>query len=166
MDRNSRRTNRQTNRQTERKMSHDRNLYLFLMKIMNQRLGVYTSISKEPKITSTQLWRSHKLDLQQLFFPFQAPMDKMRLVFPPLPAASLALLLYSVYCLFMPYTMALAVFAGSISGYIVYDMIHYYLHHGTPYGSYFRALKRYHVKHHYLDQQKGEWSLLCKEKCF
>lgn len=93
-------------------------------------------------------------------------MDKMRLVFPPLPAASLALLLYSVYCLFMPYTMALAVFAGSISGYIVYDMIHYYLHHGTPYGSYFRALKRYHVKHHYLDQQKGEWSLLCKEKCF
>lgn len=90
-------------------------------------------------------------------------MDKMRLVFPPLPAASLALLLYSVYCLFMPYTMALAVFAGSISGYIVYDMIHYYLHHGTPYGSYFRALKRYHVKHHYLDQQKGEWSLLCKE---
>lgn len=51
--------------------------------------------------------------------------------------------------------MALAVFAGSISGYIVYDMIHYYLHHGTPYGSYFRALKRYHVKHHYLDQQKG-----------
>lgn len=104
--------------------------------------------------------------MQQLFFPFQAPMDKMRLVFPPLPAASLALLLYSVYCLFMPYTMALAVFAGSISGYIVYDMIHYYLHHGTPYGSYFRALKRYHVKHHYLDQQKGEWSLLCKEKCF
>lgn len=85
----------------------------------------------------------------------KAPMDKMRLVFPPLPAASLALLLYSVYCLFMPYTMALAVFAGSISGYIVYDMIHYYLHHGTPYGSYFRALKRYHVKHHYLDQQKG-----------
>ena len=84
-------------------------------------------------------------------------MDKMRLVFPPLPVSLLALLVYSVYCLFMPYTMALGVFAGSISGYIVYDMIHYYLHHGIPYGSYFRSLKRYHVKHHYQDQQKGEF---------
>ncbi|XP_048754990.2 fatty acid 2-hydroxylase-like isoform X2 [Ostrea edulis] len=85
----------------------------------------------------------------------KAPMDKMRLVFPPIPAAGLGVLVYSVYCLFMPCTMALTVFAGSISGYIVYDMIHYYLHHGTPYGSYFKSLKRYHVKHHYQDQQKG-----------
>ena len=37
-----------------------------------------------------------------------------------------------------------------------YDMMHYYLHHGSPTpGSYLHQLKKYHVSHHFEDQQKG-----------
>ncbi|KAK3086295.1 hypothetical protein FSP39_016443 [Pinctada imbricata] len=94
----------------------------------------------------------------------KAPMDKKRLVFPPVPCACLAFVVYSVYAMFAPATIAMCLFAGTVTGYVAYDMVHYYIHHGTPYGSYFKSLKSYHVKHHYKDQTRGQYDqhhLIC-----
>lgn len=47
-------------------------------------------------------------------------------------------------------------FVGGLCGYVVYDMIHYYLHYGSPRkGSYLYSLKAYHVKHHFEHQKSG-----------
>ena len=85
----------------------------------------------------------------------KTPMDSKRLVFPPIPAICLGIIVYSLYCLFIPSSAALMIFSGTIAGYLAYDMIHYYLHHGVPATQYFKSLKRYHVRHHFENQQKG-----------
>ena len=84
-------------------------------------------------------------------------MDKKRLVFPPAPASILAVVLYNLYLLVSPAPVAQVMFAGTIVGYMGYDLIHYYLHHGTPFLHYFQDLKTYHVKHHFKDQQNGKF---------
>lgn len=48
--------------------------------------------------------------------------------------------------------------SGTILGYVSYDLTHYFLHHGRPYFNYFKRLKSYHVKHHFIDQQKGNFT--------
>lgn len=49
-------------------------------------------------------------------------------------------------------------FVGGLCGYVVYDMIHYYLHYGSPKrGSYLYSLKAYHVKHHFEHQRSGDY---------
>ncbi|KAH0619453.1 hypothetical protein JD844_000096, partial [Phrynosoma platyrhinos] len=46
--------------------------------------------------------------------------------------------------------------AGGLFGYVVYDMMHYYLHYGSPKkGTYLYRLKSYHVKHHFEHQKAG-----------
>ncbi|GFO49285.1 fatty acid 2-hydroxylase [Plakobranchus ocellatus] len=86
----------------------------------------------------------------------KSPMDPMRLVFPPLPASVFALLFYLLTELIFPSGMANTVFAGIVSGYVAYDLTHYYVHHGgTPPIAYFRRLKTYHTLHHYKHQQLG-----------
>ena len=43
--------------------------------------------------------------------------------------------------------------AGALIGYIIYDLTHYYLHHGSPEPG---NLKTYHVAHHFIDYHKGK----------
>lgn len=77
-------------------------------------------------------------------------MDRMRLVFPPLPG-------YVVHYVFIiipmswviPENILYGMVAGELIGYVLYDMIHYYIHHATPKDYYFKDLKRYHMLHHY-----------------
>ncbi|CAG5116803.1 unnamed protein product [Candidula unifasciata] len=86
----------------------------------------------------------------------KSPMDSMRLVFPPLPAAVFAVFFFFGCKALFPSGTALAVFAGIVSGYTAYDLIHYYLHHGGhPPLAYFQRLKTYHAHHHYEYQQLG-----------
>ena len=57
----------------------------------------------------------------------------------------------------LPEILGTSVFVGGLCGYVVYDMIHYYLHYGSPKrGSYMYSLKAYHVKHHFEHQRAGE----------
>ena len=50
----------------------------------------------------------------------------------------------------------MCLFVGGLCGYVVYDMIHYYLHYGSPRkDSYMYGLKAYHVKHHFEHQRAG-----------
>jgi 4-hydroxysphinganine ceramide fatty acyl 2-hydroxylase len=81
----------------------------------------------------------------------QVPFDRMRLVFPPIPAALITLVIYVPLAHILPMTVneSRGLLAGALIGYIMYDLTHYYLHHGSPEtGSYFGNLKTYHVAHH------------------
>ncbi|HEU5310976.1 MAG TPA: sterol desaturase family protein, partial [Candidatus Eisenbacteria bacterium] len=40
-------------------------------------------------------------------------------------------------------------FAGLLTGYLVYDMTHYATHHLTMKWGFLKFLKRYHLLHHY-----------------
>ena len=85
------------------------------------------------------------------------PHDHMRLVFPPVPAAIIAGLLYLPFLAFLPLQISRALLGGALLGYIGYDMIHYYVHHGTnPQLNYFAALKADHMDHHFRIPNKGD----------
>ena len=82
-------------------------------------------------------------------------MDRDRLVFPPVPATAFAVAIILLYTSCFPTAMAQTMLAGTALGYTIYDLMHYYLHHGEPKSEYLKDLKNYHVRHHYVDQQKG-----------
>jgi dihydroceramide fatty acyl 2-hydroxylase len=48
-----------------------------------------------------------------------------------------------------------ALFGGGLLGYVIYDVTHYYLHHGQPSKDSLRHLKKYHLNHHFRIQNKG-----------
>ncbi|XP_027854859.1 fatty acid 2-hydroxylase isoform X1 [Xiphophorus couchianus] len=86
----------------------------------------------------------------------KSPYDGSRLVFPPGLASIVVGLFYMSLCKMLPETISVSVFVGGLGGYVVYDMIHYYLHYGSPKrGSYLYSLKAYHVKHHFEHQRSG-----------
>ncbi|XP_031622038.1 dihydroceramide fatty acyl 2-hydroxylase FAH2 isoform X2 [Contarinia nasturtii] len=83
----------------------------------------------------------------------KVPFDPYRLVFPPFPATILAIIIY------IPIQILLhnpkLVFAGGLTGYLCYDMMHYYIHHGSPSGGHLYFMKRYHYQHHFVHHDKG-----------
>ncbi|XP_065676457.1 fatty acid 2-hydroxylase isoform X2 [Hydra vulgaris] len=86
----------------------------------------------------------------------KVPFDEMRLVFPPACASVFAFLLNYLLVSVLPHGIGRAVFAGGMLGYVIYDLTHYYLHHGSPArGSWFHSLKYYHVLHHFDDHSTG-----------
>ncbi|XP_020814994.1 dihydroceramide fatty acyl 2-hydroxylase FAH2 isoform X1 [Drosophila serrata] len=83
----------------------------------------------------------------------KVPFDPMRLVFPPLPGAVLATVIYTPisYVILHPRV----VLSGALLGYLCYDMMHYYLHYGNPSAGAFIHMKRYHYHHHFSHQTSG-----------
>jgi 4-hydroxysphinganine ceramide fatty acyl 2-hydroxylase len=84
------------------------------------------------------------------------PMDRHRLVFPVLPGY---LIMYGIILTpirnFMDSEYQGATIAGIIGGYVIYDLIHYFLHHSSPKKGYFKSLKTYHMQHHYKNGSQG-----------
>ncbi|XP_077568261.1 fatty acid 2-hydroxylase-like [Stigmatopora nigra] len=86
----------------------------------------------------------------------KSPFDGSRLVFPPGLASFVVGTFYAILNCLLPEMVSLSMFVGGLCGYVVYDMIHYYLHYGAPKkGSYMYSLKAYHVKHHFEHQRAG-----------
>ncbi|KAL0155725.1 hypothetical protein M9458_049988, partial [Cirrhinus mrigala] len=84
----------------------------------------------------------------------KSPFDGSRLVFPPSLAAIVIGAFYLILQQLLPEGLGTSLFVGGLCGYVVYDMIHYYLHYGSPRkGSYLYGLKAYHVKHHFEHQR-------------
>ncbi|KAJ7669202.1 oxidoreductase [Mycena polygramma] len=82
------------------------------------------------------------------------PMDRLRLVMPPpLFIALQAPFTWLAHRLF-PAAVANAIIAGAFAFYILYDMMHYALHH-TNLPAYMREQKRYHLAHHYKNFELG-----------
>lgn len=83
------------------------------------------------------------------------PMDGLRLVMPPALAVVLAYPIFMMYTAFIPHHYGLAVAGGTFMGYILYDLTHYYLHHGKPFGEHLKEMKTYHLDHHYKESNLG-----------
>jgi 4-hydroxysphinganine ceramide fatty acyl 2-hydroxylase len=79
----------------------------------------------------------------------------MRLVMPPPLALAILQPVYWGMRIFMTYHMTVAVLAGGLVGYILYDLTHYYLHHGVPFTQHLRTMKSYHLNHHYKNYHLG-----------
>ncbi len=77
------------------------------------------------------------------------PNDKLRLVAPPLMSWPLGAAIIAIYLWLLGPATAFALFAGTASGYIGYDWIHYYVHHFRPRTRLGRWLKGYHMHHHF-----------------
>lgn len=84
------------------------------------------------------------------------PMDSLRLVFPPILGVFFAVLTKQLmYNPLLPLSIADSLFAGKISGYIWYDLFHYFSHHAKAKSGYFKFMKSYHLAHHYKDPYRG-----------
>ncbi|GJN74410.1 inositolphosphorylceramide-B C-26 hydroxylase [Purpureocillium lilacinum] len=84
------------------------------------------------------------------------PMDKYRLVMPPVLFVVLATPFWKLAKFVFSYNWyaGMAVYCGGVFGYICYDMTHYFLHHqNLP--LWYKQLKKYHLAHHFLDYELG-----------
>lgn len=78
------------------------------------------------------------------------PMDFDRLVFPPVPAMLLGAPFYFGAPKILGVEKGYPWLIGFAIGYLVYDMTHFWIHHGVPVGSGLKRQKRRHVHHHYF----------------
>lgn len=84
------------------------------------------------------------------------PMDRERLVFPPVPATPVVCLVYWAAHQLLAAGPAAALFSGIILGYVYYDCIHYCVHHGAKLpGGVLRDLRSRHLHHHFHDHDSG-----------
>lgn len=83
------------------------------------------------------------------------PNDPMRLVMPPAVSVPLAAAVFGVLYLIFGSRYSPAIGAGFFTGYLIYDMMHYYLHHFRPHGRLGRMLRERHMRHHFQDDTRG-----------
>jgi sterol desaturase/sphingolipid hydroxylase (fatty acid hydroxylase superfamily) len=83
------------------------------------------------------------------------PNDSRRLVMPPSVSVPLAFLFYGSFYLLIPRGFLPVFFAGFLFGYVCYDTLHYATHHAPMRGKLGHWLKHHHLRHHYLDKDRG-----------
>jgi sterol desaturase/sphingolipid hydroxylase (fatty acid hydroxylase superfamily) len=83
------------------------------------------------------------------------PNDPMRLVMPPSVSVPLATLFLLAFWAVLDTPIAFAFGGGFLSGYLVYDMLHYHLHHHVPRTVLGRSLRELHMRHHFQDDTSG-----------
>jgi sterol desaturase/sphingolipid hydroxylase (fatty acid hydroxylase superfamily) len=83
------------------------------------------------------------------------PNDPLRLVMPPAASVPLAVLVVGGLWLIFGSVHAPAVAAGFLIGYLVYDEIHYALHHHNPKSRLGKKLRELHMRHHFQDDERG-----------
>src|SRR5690242_6406563 len=83
------------------------------------------------------------------------PNDPMRLVMPPSVSVPLAALFVWAFYAVLGSPAFLPFGAGFLGGYLLYDMIHYHLHHHRPRTAAGRLLRELHMRHHFQDHERG-----------
>ena len=83
------------------------------------------------------------------------PSDPLRLVMPPLLSAPIMLIALAIIRLLFSDVFCWPVLAGFIAGYVIYDCVHYWTHHGQPTSDFGKLVKRLHMLHHFRDAEKG-----------
>jgi sterol desaturase/sphingolipid hydroxylase (fatty acid hydroxylase superfamily) len=83
------------------------------------------------------------------------PNDPLRLVMPPAVSVPLALLFFALFYVVLGPTLTPGVTAGFLAGYLIYDMTHFYVHHGQPSNRLARFLRERHMRHHFQDDRRG-----------
>lgn len=77
------------------------------------------------------------------------PNDRYRLVMPPAVSLTLFVVFLALFLLLLGWTYAWAFHAGYVVGYMFYDLMHYYVHHGRPKSAYLKRLRKHHMVHHF-----------------
>jgi dihydroceramide fatty acyl 2-hydroxylase len=83
------------------------------------------------------------------------PNDPRRLVLPPAFSIPLATLFLGLFVLTLGTPTAWAALAGFYLGYVIYDSLHFALHHTHPKGRVGRRLRELHMRHHFEDHERG-----------
>ncbi len=83
------------------------------------------------------------------------PNDPLRLVMPPAVSVPLGAVVFAALYLVFGERYAPGLAVGFFAGYLVYDMLHYYLHHFAPRGRLGRMLRERHMRHHFQDDTRG-----------
>jgi dihydroceramide fatty acyl 2-hydroxylase len=83
------------------------------------------------------------------------PNDPLRLVMPPLLSAPIMATAFLVILAIAGRPLAYPDLMGFILGYLIYDMVHYRVHHAEPKTQFGRTLKRLHMLHHFRDAERG-----------
>ena len=83
------------------------------------------------------------------------PNDPRRLVMPPAVSVPLGAGFLGLFVLVHDIPTSCAFGAGFFAGYLLYDMVHYYLHHGSPRTRLGRVLRELHWRHHFEDDTRG-----------
>jgi sterol desaturase/sphingolipid hydroxylase (fatty acid hydroxylase superfamily) len=83
------------------------------------------------------------------------PGDPLRLVMPPGVSIPLASLFVGAFVLVIGTPAAFPFAGGFLAGYLVYDMVHYALHHHRPRTRFGRWLRELHMRHHFQDDTRG-----------
>ena len=74
---------------------------------------------------------------------------------PPSVSVPLSALFFGLFALVLGTPEAYPFTAGFLSGYLVYDMLHYHLHHHAPTTRSGRWLRELHMRHHFQDDTRG-----------
>ncbi|KAI0714227.1 oxidoreductase [Fomitopsis betulina] len=82
------------------------------------------------------------------------PMDRLRLVMPPVLFTILQAPMTQLAHALFPPAVANGIISGAFFFYVLYDCMHYALHH-SKLPEYVREMKRYHLAHHYKNFDLG-----------
>jgi 4-hydroxysphinganine ceramide fatty acyl 2-hydroxylase len=83
------------------------------------------------------------------------PNDSKRLVMVPAISIPLCVFFYSLFLFILGLRNVDAFFIGYVLGYLFYDISHYALHHANFKGKFWLELKQNHMRHHYVEPDKG-----------
>ncbi len=83
------------------------------------------------------------------------PNDPLRLVMPPLLSGPIMLIALGVGRLLFGGTFCWPALAGFMTGYVIYDCVHYWTHHGQPKSRLGHLVRRLHMLHHFRDATRG-----------
>ena len=85
------------------------------------------------------------------------PHDPLRLAMPPVLFGILASITWVAFNQFIPTQPLLPLFSGIFVGFTLYDLMHFYLHHGAEKSHFrhIRAMRTYHALHHYKAPNLG-----------
>ena len=83
------------------------------------------------------------------------PNDPRRLVLPPVLSVPLAAGFFGLFVLVLGTPVAFGACAGFFVGYLMYDMVHFALHHARPKSRIGRRLRELHMRHHFEDDERG-----------
>jgi sterol desaturase/sphingolipid hydroxylase (fatty acid hydroxylase superfamily) len=83
------------------------------------------------------------------------PNDPLRLVMPPGASIPLATLFIVAFVLILGTPDAFPFGGGFLAGYLIYDMIHFALHHHRQRTRFGRWMRELHMRHHFQDDTRG-----------
>ena len=86
------------------------------------------------------------------------PNDPLRLVMPILLSGPIMIIAWFVATAMFAWidpALRYPALMGFVTGYLTYDMVHYYTHHATPTTKLGLTLRRLHLMHHFRDHDKG-----------